>query len=329
MRKSSLVALIAVWTTAPWACGRDPLGPGRAGPGRALSASRSTDGKTLVVADDRADCRDADFTSIQAAVTAAAPGDRIVVCAGTYHEQVTVSKNNLVIVADDEPGGVLVDAHGHDFGFLVQDASGVTIEGFRVEHGHEADIFLNGATFTTIRKNVTTGAGHDGIELVASNDNLIEHNTAVDNLAPNACGVNVSAGSKRNVVRDNRLVNNQWGIQIVGAATLDNVISDNTALRNRGNGIRNIGSASGTIIEENRALGNGFAPSALTGATAAGIRIGSGAGIVVRENRAFRNLLVDLRKDAAATATFEDNRCGTSLPPGLCDLHADDADSDR
>jgi parallel beta-helix repeat protein len=328
MRKPSLLALIAVWSTALGACGRDAVGPSRVGPRpAALSASRSTAGKTLVVGVDRADCRDAAFTSIQAAVAAAAPGDKIVVCAGTYHEQVTVSKNNLVIVADDEPGGVVVDAHGHDFGFRVLDASGVTIEGFRVEHGHEADIFLNGATLTTIRENVTTAAGHDGIELVASNDNVIEHNTAVDNLADNACGVNVAGGSKRNVVRDNRLVNNQWGIQIVGAATLDNVISENRAVRNRGNGIRNIGGASRTIIEENRAFGNGFAPSALTGATAAGVRIGSGAGIVVRENRAFDNLLVDLRKDAAATATFEDNRCRTSSPPGLCELHEDDADS--
>jgi hypothetical protein len=46
--------------------------------------------RTIVVDDDRAQCFDAEFTRIQPAVDAAAPGDRIVVCPGTYREQVTV-----------------------------------------------------------------------------------------------------------------------------------------------------------------------------------------------------------------------------------------------
>ncbi len=275
---------------------------------------------TLVVADDQAECPEAGFTSIQSAVSAAAPGTEILVCAGTYHEQVTVQTNGVVIRAE---GNVVVDAHGHAFGFQVLNASGVTIEGFRVRDGHEADIFLNGATFTTIRKNVTTASGHDGIELVASHDNTIERNVAIDNLAANACGVNVAAGSKRNAVRHNLLVNNEWGIQIAGAQTLANVISENRSLRNRGNGIRNVGGASGTMIEENRAVRNGLTPSTVTGTTGAGIRIGSGTGIVVRDNFAFGNLLVDLRQDAAATATFEDNRCRSSSPPGLCEARED------
>lgn len=325
MRKPSLLVPVAVCSTALWACGRDALGPRGVGPApAALSVVSSSD--RSIVDDDGADCPEAAFTTIQAAVAAAAPGHQIVVCAGTYHEQVTVSTNDLVIVADgddvddedDKPGGVIVVAHGHDFGFLVLNASGVTIEGFRVEHAHEADIALNGATFTTIRQNLTTAAGHDGIQLFASTDNLIEHNVVVDNLAPNACGVNVAGGSKRNVVRENRLVNNEWGIQVIGATTLDNTISENRSFHNRGNGIRNVAGASGTIIEENHAFGNGFAPSTFTGTTGAGIRIGGGTGIVVRENRAFGNRLVDLLKDAAAGATLEENQCKTSSPSGLC-----------
>jgi hypothetical protein len=325
MRKPSLLALIAVWSTAPWACGRDSLGPVRGERGvAAISAAHSLEGGGIVVDDDRVNCPDADFTTIQAAVAAAAPGDRIVVCQGTYHEQVTVSTNDLRILAQEKLG-VVVNAHGHEFGFLVLNASGVTIEGFRVEHAHEADIALGGATSTTIRHNLTTAAGHDGIALFASHDNLIEHNVVVDNLAANACGINVMGGSTRNVVRENRLVNNEWGIQIAGATTLDNVISENTSFRNRGNGIRNVGGAAGTIIEENRAFGNGFAPSALTtGTTGAGIRIGGGMGIVVRENRAFGNRLVDLRNDAGTGATFEENHCRTSSPPGLCEPDEDD-----
>jgi len=285
-----------------------------------LSASSAAAGQPLVVDDDRAECPDAGFTSIQEAVTAAAPGDRIVVCAGTYHEQVDVSTNDLRIQADDETGGVVVNADGRHHGFGILGASGVTIQGFHVEQAHEADIWLNGATSAAIRSNVTTAAGHDGIELVsASNDNVIEHNVSRDNPAANACGINLASGSQRNVVRHNRLVNNQWGIQITGTGTADNLVAYNMSLGNRGNGIRNLGNASGTIIEKNHASGNGFNPSTLTGTTNAGIRIASGStGIVVRDNHAFENLSVDLLNQADNGATFAGNQCGTSSPAGLC-----------
>lgn len=55
-----------------------------------LVASASAFARTLVVDDDRAECPDADFNSIQTAVLAAAPGDRILVCPGTYLEQVVI-----------------------------------------------------------------------------------------------------------------------------------------------------------------------------------------------------------------------------------------------
>jgi len=55
------------------------------------------DPATLLVDDDLVQCPTAQFTSIQAAVTAAAPGDHIDVCPGTYNEQVTIpaGKDNI------------------------------------------------------------------------------------------------------------------------------------------------------------------------------------------------------------------------------------------
>jgi parallel beta-helix repeat protein len=50
---------------------------------------------TLEVDNDKAQCKKAPFTSIQAAVTAASPGDSIKVCPGTYTEQVKVTKDRL------------------------------------------------------------------------------------------------------------------------------------------------------------------------------------------------------------------------------------------
>lgn len=276
----------------------------------------------LIVDDDGADCRNAEFTTIQAAVDAAMPGTKILVCAGTYHERVLITTSDLTLQAKGAPGEVIVDADLIGNGITVSDANDVTIEGFTVREGHDNDIVLVRAHRNTIRKNILTAAAHDGIELFNnSDDNLIEHNISFDNLASNACGINVAVGSDRNTVRHNVVVNNEWGIQITGspiAGSADNVIFHNEARENRGNGIRNVGNTSGTIIEDNRALDNGFAPSDLTGTTNAGIRIGSGVGIVVARNHAFDNTTVDLRRDAA-TATFVNNHCHTSSPPGLCE----------
>lgn len=270
----------------------------------------------FVVDDDGADCPKADFTTIQAAVAAATPGDTILVCAGTYHERLSIAKDGLSLRAKGAPGDVVIDADLIGNGITISGATGVTIEGFTVREGHDNDILLLNANGNTVRDNVLTAAIHDGIQLVNSDGNLIEHNLSFDNLAANACGINLTSGSDHNDVRQNTLKNNEFGIQIAGSA--DNVIFHNEAAGNRGNGIRNIGNASGTQIEANRVFRNGFAPSAVTGTTNAGIRVGSGAGIVVVRNHAFDNASVDLRSDVA-TARFKKNHCNTSSPTGLCE----------
>lgn len=287
--------------------------------------------KVLVVDNDLADCPNADFTSIQAAVTAADAGSTILVCAGTYREQVTITKNELRLLAKGKPGDVVLDGFGLPArlaGFFLNVAHDNLIEGFLLRNYHEASILLRSSNRNRIRKNVTTAADHDGIQLnVSSNDNVIEHNVVRDNLAVIACGVQVAGGSQRNVVRHNLATNNEWGIQIIGATTLDNEIFHNEALDNRGNGIRNVGGASRTIIEDNRAFRNGLTPGPVTGAFASGIRIANGARIVVRRNHAFDNLFFDLRNDAGPGATFDNNHCRTSSPPGLCE-HTEGASKD-
>jgi parallel beta-helix repeat protein len=268
-----------------------------------------------VVDNDRADCPRADFTMIQAAVVAASPRDTILVCAGTYLEHVMIAKNDLTLRAKGAPGTVVVDAEMTGNGIMVSGATGVTIEGFTVQNGHDNDIFLVNANGGTIRANTLTSAHHDPIELVGSSNNVIENNFSIDNLGPNACGIFLAAGSTHNVVRHNMLINNEWGIQI---RANDNLIFQNDAIGNRGNGIRNVGGASNTVIDGNRVFGNGFSPSALTDGTNAGIRLATGTGIVVTRNHAFDNTTVDIRLEAAASATFEDNHCNTSSPTGLC-----------
>lgn len=61
--------------------------------------SSNSDGM-LIVDDNGLDCPNFQYTSIQAAVNAASPGDKIKVCPGTYIEQVTINKDGLALFAE-------------------------------------------------------------------------------------------------------------------------------------------------------------------------------------------------------------------------------------
>jgi nitrous oxidase accessory protein NosD len=62
------------------------------GPLLATSAVNGSGASTLKVDDDRVQCPDAQFTSIQAAVNASGPGATVEVCAGIYNESVVVDQ---------------------------------------------------------------------------------------------------------------------------------------------------------------------------------------------------------------------------------------------
>jgi parallel beta-helix repeat protein len=263
----------------------------------------------LLVDDDQAQCKKAAFTTIQAAVDAASPGATILVCAGTYHESVTITKSDLRIRAKGTPGTVVLDGMAQTLlaGFYIQNASGTLIKGFWIQNFHEAGILLDNGDGNRIRKNVTTGAHHDGIELrLGSSGNLIEHNRSIDNLAGNACGIQIrDAGSSGNVVRLNVSRNNNWGIR-VGLGATDNRIFHNRTTSNRAFGVLDFSGGDGTRIVANRAFGN---PT--------GISIQGSTGVTVARNHALGNTL-DLQWDGTGTNTFRNNHCDTSAPPGLC-----------
>ncbi len=73
-------------------------------------------------------CAAAAFSTINAAVTAAAAGDTVVVCAGTYTEDVAVAK---ALTLNGQ--GATIDATGLDNGVKIT-ASNVTVTGFTVEN---------------------------------------------------------------------------------------------------------------------------------------------------------------------------------------------------
>jgi len=96
----------------------------------------------LVVDDDGAQCPGAAYASLQAAVDAARPGDRIAVCPGTYPEQVRIAKP-LEILAQSgavlAPAGMAANTTNAFSGaaiaaaLLVEDADSVVVEGLTVD----------------------------------------------------------------------------------------------------------------------------------------------------------------------------------------------------
>jgi len=84
---------------------------------------------------DPCETGDAYFNSIQEAINSAKPGDRIVVCNGTYYEVLTIDKDNLtiegynkpIISASKNPNSNVVTIYGNYTtiqGFVIRDAYG-------------------------------------------------------------------------------------------------------------------------------------------------------------------------------------------------------------
>lgn len=98
--------------------------------------------KQIVVDDDKVECPTATFTSIQAAVNAASPGDHLMVCKGVYVEQVGVHKSLSI---DAASGAILMpspivansaslfDGSPLAVALLVSDTTNVTIDGLIVD----------------------------------------------------------------------------------------------------------------------------------------------------------------------------------------------------
>jgi hypothetical protein len=93
--------------------------------------------RDIVVDDDRVECPEAEFTTIQQAVNAADPGDTIRVCFGFYNEQVTVNKRLTIRGVDGPlvaPSNMQANTTSLQSGnpiaaaILVRDTVGVTIE---------------------------------------------------------------------------------------------------------------------------------------------------------------------------------------------------------
>jgi len=272
---------------------------------------------TLVVDNDFLDCPQADYNSIQAAVVAAQPGDKILVCPGKYLETVLVdaTKPDLRIEAQAAPGEVVLQATPPlQFGFHLLNTTGVLVQGFTVRGYSQTNIRIEGGSGNTLRKNVTTEAGQHGIT-INSSANVVEQNTSFANKGPISDGIFVGLfGASNNIIRHNETYQNTMAGITIGASGPGNVVFRNDSYENR-IVIRNIPLPSfpglpgspASVIENNHVFAN-----------QRGIVIGNSTGVTARNNRSERNVEFGITlQNGAANNLVEKNEVFHNTQDGI------------
>lgn len=153
----------------------------------------------------------ADFSSIQAAVDAALPGDTVFVRDGIYKEpQVTIFRKTLSVVGEDNTTTIIDgdSGHGSIYGarIYVQNATDVVVRGFTIRNG--GGIYSAFSKNVLITENIVTGCPQ-GIVLMGTTDATISRNV----LSYNNLSLLLSSGSNNNTISDNFFTrNNGTGI---------------------------------------------------------------------------------------------------------------------
>ena len=261
------------------------------------AAAADSDGDNLLTVDDGADCPNAEYTTIQAAVNAADPGDRIKVCRGTYPEQVTIpatksgiklfSAGFLQAVIKAPP--VMVDPGDI---VHVQGARNVTIRHFTISGPLPDTLFCSLFTRTGVK---VDGGG----SLLLTHNHITEIRSASPLLRGCQNGIAVRAGSRfegttGTVEVDHNLIDRYQK----GAVVIDNAGSYGKVHHNEivgegpqpaiaPNGIQ-VSRGASADVDHNEVSGNSYS---LGGAAGTGILLfeANGPGLTVGYNDVYRN----------------------------------------
>lgn len=197
----------------------------------------------------------ADFTAIQAAVTAANAGDTIIVKDGTYNENITVDKS-LVIESENGASQTIVQAAATNANVFNVTAENVTIDGFTASgatamsgirvvgssigtctitnnhcSGNDLGISLEVTKDNTISGNTCTASGRYGIYLSNTTGNSVTGNTFSYNPGSSyGYGICLFDNANNNTFSGNTSDSNNMGIRVKNAH--NNTIINNTVSNN-------------------------------------------------------------------------------------------------
>jgi len=203
-------------------------------------------------------------TTIGAAVAASSPGDVIQVAAGTYKEDVSISKTLSLIGAGS--ASTIIDATGLSNGINIDGSaaaplsgvSGVVVSGFTVENANLQGILVQNASFVTVSNNQVLN-NDKNLVLAASGTSCPGLPAALASGEAFDCGEGINiTGVDHSVVANNVVQNNSGGILISDdtGATHDNVISGNLVSDNGYACGITLASHSGMSLYHNTVSGN-------------------------------------------------------------------------
>lgn len=272
------------------------------------------------VDDDKTQRPDAQFTSIQAAVDAAAAtkgGDTIQVYPGTYTEQVLIqgTKLNGLELRSVEPLGAVIQAPGTLAGapavVRVTGAKDVTVDGFTISGpaaGLQFGVLVDGLTAAgdtsaTVRNNLITDI-RPGEELSGDQTGF---------------GVYVTEGAAARVTQNVVQQYQKGGVVVIGAGTTAEV-SRNEVL---GSGPTAVITQNGIQVSDGAAAsvtGNFVSGNVYTGDQtfdAAGVVVLLGARVDVKDNVLQENDVGVLAQQQSARLRVEGNRVEASVVDGI------------
>lgn len=237
------------------------------------------------VDDDRQQKPNADFTSIQAAINAARPGDKIMVAPGTYAEHVTVDKDKLTVESSKPLAAKIVGTPGSDgtFSAVRITARKVEFDGFTVTGGAtpavDIGVLVDAGASAKVERNLITRIQQ-----------------TVDPFPDNGWGIWVGglvAGGATAELTDNTITDyRKSGIVVFDPASFvtvsrNTVIGAGPTTLIAQNGIEFQDGANG-VITQNVVTGNVYTPA---GTEATGILVQSAGRVEVSHNQVVGNEL--------------------------------------
>ena len=262
-------------------------------------------------------CDSATFASINAAVTAASPGDTVVVCEGTYKEDVLVNKALTLLGWD-----ATIDATGLENGIWIV-ASDVRVDGFTVENANGEGVLAGVDALADAA--MLPASGPVLSDITVENSNVINNDKGFNFTEngncryPGDCGGGIHFnGTTQSTMRGDTVTGNADGVLLTDDyapssynTIEDNVVSDNVhecgivLPSHASNAVTfdpttfqvtavnpTLGGVYGNVVRDNVADGNGTdkaPPQFGGGGSGSGIGLfGSGPGSAV-----YDNLIVD------------------------------------